>query len=185
MGGDGEGEADLHAARIALDRRVQEFVDAGEIDDGIELAVDLAPRHAQNGAVEIDVFAAGELGVEAGADFQQAAHAAVQLDAPAAGRRDPERIFSSVDLPAPLRPMMPTTSPACTSKEISSSAMNSSVRPKAAPSRNWRNGSVIHSPRVWASVVYSSRGRVRLMRNRFERFSTRMAVVFIDCVRVC
>ena len=33
-----------------------------------------------------------------------------------------DRIFSSVLLPAPLRPMMPTTSPRLTSKETSFSA---------------------------------------------------------------
>ena len=38
-----------------------------------------------------------------------------------------DRIFSSVDLPAPLRPMMPSTSPRLTSKLTSFSAQNSSV----------------------------------------------------------
>ena len=38
-----------------------------------------------------------------------------------------ERIFSSVDLPAPLRPMMPSTSPRLTSKLTSLSAQNSST----------------------------------------------------------
>jgi hypothetical protein len=38
-----------------------------------------------------------------------------------------ERIFSSVDFPAPLRPMIPTTSPCFTSKETSLSAQRSSL----------------------------------------------------------
>ena len=45
----GEGEAHVHAARIALHRRVEELLDAGEVDDLVELAVDLArlmPRMA-------------------------------------------------------------------------------------------------------------------------------------------
>ena len=46
---------------------------------------------------------------------------------PAVGSVMRERIFSSVDLPAPLRPMMPTTSPRLTSKETSFSAQNSST----------------------------------------------------------
>ena len=33
-------------------------------------------RHAQDRAVEVDIFAAGEFGMKAGADFQQAADAA-------------------------------------------------------------------------------------------------------------
>ena len=38
-----------------------------------------------------------------------------------------DRILSSVDLPAPLRPMMPSTSPRLTSKLTSLSAQNSSI----------------------------------------------------------
>ena len=41
-----------------------------------------ALRHAQDRAVEVDVLAAGQLGVEAGADLQQAADPAVDLGAP-------------------------------------------------------------------------------------------------------
>src|SRR6185312_14899289 len=44
-------------------------------------------RHAEDAAVEEDVFAAGEFGVEAGADFEEAADAAAQFDA-AGGRLD-------------------------------------------------------------------------------------------------
>ena len=80
VGGDGEGEADVHAAAVALDGRVQELLDAGEVHDGVELAGDLAAAHAQDRAVEVDVLAARQFRVEAGADFQQAADAAVEVD---------------------------------------------------------------------------------------------------------
>ena len=69
MSGDGEGQAHVHAAAVALDGGVDELLDAGEVDDLVELAVDLLGAHAQDGAVEVDVLAPGELGVEAGADF--------------------------------------------------------------------------------------------------------------------
>ena len=69
--------------RIALDRRVEELLDLGEGDDLVELASDLGPRHAEDGAVEIDVLAAGELGMKAGADLEQARDAALD------GRRGP------------------------------------------------------------------------------------------------
>ena len=36
--GDREGKAHVHAARVALDRRVDELLDAGELDDLVELA---------------------------------------------------------------------------------------------------------------------------------------------------
>ena len=58
--------------RVALDRRVEEPLDLGEGDDLVELARDLGARHAEDGAVEVDVLAAGQLGVKAGADFEQA-----------------------------------------------------------------------------------------------------------------
>jgi hypothetical protein len=46
-----------------------------------------------------------------------------------------ERIFSSVDLPAPLRPMMPTTSPGSASKLTSLSAQIILSRPGFRPRR--------------------------------------------------
>ena len=38
--GDGEREPHVHAAAVALDRRVEELLDLGELDDRVELAVD-------------------------------------------------------------------------------------------------------------------------------------------------
>ena len=38
---DGEGQAHVHAARVALHRRVEEPLDLGEGDDLVELALDL------------------------------------------------------------------------------------------------------------------------------------------------
>ena len=78
-------QAHVHAGGVALDRRVEELRDLGELDDVVELAPDLGARHAEDGAVQVDVLAAAELGVEARADLEQAADAAVDLD-PALGR---------------------------------------------------------------------------------------------------
>ena len=114
--------------RIALHRRVEELLDLGKGDDLVELAPDLGARHAEDRAVEIDVLAAGQFGMEAGADLEQAGDAAPDGDAaPRVGSVMRERIFNSVDLPAPLRPMMPSTSPRLTSKLTSLSAQNSST----------------------------------------------------------
>lgn len=85
MGGDGEGQADVHAAAVAFDGRIQEFFDFGEGDDFVEFAFDFGAAHAQHGAVQVDVFASGQFGVKSGADFQQAGHA--PFDADAAGGR--------------------------------------------------------------------------------------------------
>ena len=103
-----EGQPHVHAARIALDRRVEEFLDLGEGDDLVELAADLGARHAEDGAVEIDVLAPGQLGMKAGADLEQAGDPAAQIATrPSVGSVMRDRILSSVILPAPLRPMMP------------------------------------------------------------------------------
>ena len=83
----------------------------GEGHDFVELCGDLGPRHAEDRAVEEDVLAAGQLGVKARADLEQARRPASQPDHPAGRLGDPGEDFSSVLLPAPLRPMMPTTSP--------------------------------------------------------------------------
>ena len=71
MGGHRKGQAHVHAARVALHRRVDELADLGERDDLVELSVDLGLSHAEDGAAEIDVLEPGELLVEAGADLEQ------------------------------------------------------------------------------------------------------------------
>ncbi len=88
---DGEREPHVHPARVALDGRVHEALDAGEVDDRVEALLDLAALHAEDRAVQVDVLAARELGMEAGPDLEQAAHAAADLDAAARGRRDPRQ----------------------------------------------------------------------------------------------
>ncbi len=86
MGRDGKGQPHAHAAGVALHRRVDELIHLGEGDDLVEAAFDLGLAHAQDGAVEVDVLATSQFRVEAGADFQQAADAAVEDD-PTARRR--------------------------------------------------------------------------------------------------
>lgn len=80
VGGYCEGETDIHAAGIMFYRGVQEFFHFGEGDDLVEFLFYFDTTHAQDGAVEIDVFATGEFGMEAGADFQEAGDASVHGD---------------------------------------------------------------------------------------------------------
>ncbi len=49
--------------------------------------------HAENGAAQKNIFAAGQLGMEAGADFEQAADAAVERGAALGGARDAREHF--------------------------------------------------------------------------------------------
>src|SRR5579885_1135532 len=67
-------QAHLHAGAVVLEWSIQEFDYFGEPDDVIEFAGDLPPAHAENGAIQVDVFAARQLRMKAGADFEQAAH---------------------------------------------------------------------------------------------------------------
>ena len=107
MRGHREGEAYVHAARIVLHRGVDKLLDLGEGDDLIELARDLRPPHAQDGAIQKDVVAAGQFRVKSRADFEEDPTRPQISTLPRVGSVMRERIFSSVLLPAPLRPMMP------------------------------------------------------------------------------
>ena len=75
--GNREREAEIHAAGISLHRRINKTCDAGEFDDLVETALDVAPVHAKDGAVQEDVFAPRQLGMKARPDFEQCAEAAV------------------------------------------------------------------------------------------------------------
>ena len=75
--GDGEAEADVHAGGVRFDRLIDEIGDAGERDDLVEARVDLLARKAEHDAVDVDVLAAGDLGMKAGAELDQRGHAAV------------------------------------------------------------------------------------------------------------
>src|SRR5260370_26479695 len=58
VGRDRETEPGLHAARVPLDRRVEETLDTGERDDLVESARALRPRPAENDAAHVDILAA-------------------------------------------------------------------------------------------------------------------------------
>jgi hypothetical protein len=71
MGGDREPQLEPHAARVVLDRRVNETLDLGEGHDFVELRQDFAATHAQNGAVEEDVLAPRQLRVKTRPHLEQ------------------------------------------------------------------------------------------------------------------
>ena len=75
-------------------------------------AVDLGLAHPEDRAVEVDVLATGEIGVEAGADLDQPGDpTAGPAPFPSSGSMTPEISFSSVLLPEPLSPISPMLSP--------------------------------------------------------------------------
>jgi hypothetical protein len=80
---DGECQPRIHADRITFDGRVEELLDAREIDDLVELGQHFPTRHAEDGAVQEDVLAPGQLGMETGSDFEQAGYSTVEFHSPA------------------------------------------------------------------------------------------------------
>src|SRR5258708_34134726 len=102
VGGYCEGEADVHAAGVALYGGIQELLYPGEIYYLVEGAAYLALAHAQDGAVEVDVFSARQLRVEACAYLQQAAYAAVEMDLALSGLRDAAEYFEKGALTGPV-----------------------------------------------------------------------------------
>ena len=80
VGGDGEAEPHVHAARVVLDRRVEERPTPANSTISSNCVAISCAAHAEDRAVEEDVLAAGQLGVEPGADLEQRADAAVDVD---------------------------------------------------------------------------------------------------------
>ena len=82
---DGEPEAHRHAAAVALHGGVQVAFAATEVHDFVKLAGDFRAAHAHDGAVHVDVLAAGHLRVESGAHFEEARDAAPCADGAGGG----------------------------------------------------------------------------------------------------
>ncbi len=80
VGDDGEGEPNVHAAGVSFDGLIDVVADVGESGDAVEALGDLGVREAINSAIEIDIFAAGEFGVEARTEFEEGGDAAVGFD---------------------------------------------------------------------------------------------------------
>jgi hypothetical protein len=78
--GDGEGESHHHAGRVSLHRLFDEVADVGEGGDFIEAPGHLRAGQAIDRAIEKNVLAAGELGVEAGAELEEGGDAAVDVE---------------------------------------------------------------------------------------------------------
>ena len=80
---------------------------------------------AQQRTVEIDVLARGELWVKARAELDERGDVARTVQVPSLGSSTPAMILSMVDLPEPLVPTRPTTSPRPTLNEMCFKARNS------------------------------------------------------------
>ncbi len=64
-----------------------------ELDNLIKLANDLGARHAENGAIEEDVFASGQFRMKTSADLKQARDSTVDANPPFGGHGNPAQDF--------------------------------------------------------------------------------------------
>ena len=87
--GNCESQPHVHAARVPLDRRVDEAFHLGEPDDVVELCPDLATPHSEDRTVQEDVLSTGQLWMKAGSDLEQRTDTPRDYRAPARRFRDP------------------------------------------------------------------------------------------------
>ena len=80
-------EPHVHARRVGAHRQVDELLQLREGHDLVHRLADAGAREAVDRAVQIDVLAAGEVGMEARAELEQRRDPAAGLD-PARGRLD-------------------------------------------------------------------------------------------------
>ena len=86
--GDRERQPHVHAGRVRLHRPVEERAELGELQDRRQPLLHLGGREPEDGGVERGVVAAGELGMEAGAELEDRGDRAVRLERAAGRPRD-------------------------------------------------------------------------------------------------
>src|SRR5690606_21963232 len=79
---DTERKSHVHARTVTLHRRVEEFSDLAELDDVVKLLSNLRAAHAENRAVEKNVFSPCQLGMKTSPHFEQRTHATVHNPLP-------------------------------------------------------------------------------------------------------
>src|SRR4029453_17905191 len=89
--GPGEPEPAVLPGAGRLDLVVDERLELGEGDDVVEVALGLAAAQAEDGRVQVDVLAAGELAVEPGPQLQQGRDPAPDLDRAGGRGEDPRQ----------------------------------------------------------------------------------------------
>ena len=102
--GDREPEPHRHPARVGTDRPVDRVLDLGERDDLVEALANLGAPQALDRAVQEDVLASGEVGMEAGAELEQRADPALDLDGARGRLDDPRQHAQQRRLARPVAP---------------------------------------------------------------------------------
>src|SRR2546421_5694550 len=80
---DREGQAHIHAAGIPFHRRIEELVNLSKGNDLVELALNFDASHAEDSAIEKNVFAPGQFRMKTCSNFEKRADPAVDVYATA------------------------------------------------------------------------------------------------------
>ena len=121
---------------VRLDRARRGTPRLREAHDLVEPRGDLPLRQPEQQPVDLDVLAARDLGMEAGAELEQRREPArAPRPCRAVGRTIPASSFSSVDLPEPLAPTTPRVSPGGDLERDVRRAPCTAVRRQRAPGR--------------------------------------------------
>src|SRR6185437_13982430 len=76
----GKAKARIHSGRIPFHRRIKKLFQLGEGHNLVKLLRDLGALHPKNGAVEINIFAPGQIRMESRAQFDQSAVPSIDLN---------------------------------------------------------------------------------------------------------
>lgn len=85
MSGHGEGKAHIHTRGVAFYRGIEEAFYVGKGDDFIEFGSNFGMTHSEDSAIEKDILAAAEFGVEASTDLEEAGDTSSIGDGPGGG----------------------------------------------------------------------------------------------------
>ena len=76
-----------------FDGRFEKFLCSCEINNLVKLRVNLAPAHAQDRSVQINILTASKVRMKAGANIEKASYFSVQLGAASGGFDNPREYF--------------------------------------------------------------------------------------------
>ena len=102
MRGHRKGEANIHPTTVTFYRSIKEYLYTGKGNDLIELALNFQSAHPENRSVQEDVFAACQIRMEPGADFQQTGDPAGDGYAATARFRDATKNLEQGALPGAI-----------------------------------------------------------------------------------
>src|SRR5713101_6868161 len=89
----GEGQTQIHAARIPFHRSIQEFLDLRKSDNLIELPFDFSSGHSENGTIQEYIFAPSKFWMKTCAHLQQACHSSLDTHSSLGGLDNPAQNF--------------------------------------------------------------------------------------------